>query len=384
MNEKPIEMLDLRGEHHVLREEILAAIGSLLEAGQFVLGEPVKRFEREVADYLGVKHAIGVSSGTDALWLALRAVGTGPGDEVITPTYSFFAVSEAIERCGATPVFVDVDPRTFLLDDEQVLAAIGPRTKAVVPVHLYGLAVPLDRIRTVLKEREIALIEDAAQAIGADWKGEKVGSIGDLAAFSFYPTKNLGCCGDGGLVTTGRDDLAEEIRVLRDHGQTGKYEHGRFGWNCRLDAFQAAVLSIKLPSLDRRNEARRRIAAVYSEKLRDLPLRLPEIPESSTTVWHQYAVRVADRDSLATHLGSRGIASAIHYPRCLHEQPAYLEKQGPFPVAEQAAREVLCLPVHPGLTREDALRVSHAIREWVESANRPVATPERAGGGVRQ
>jgi dTDP-4-amino-4,6-dideoxygalactose transaminase len=360
----PVPFLDLPAQHTPLRPAILAAVGRIVESGRFVLGEEVERFEKEAAAYLGVREAIGVASGTDALWLALAAAGIGPGDEVITPAYSFFAIAEAIERTGAVPVFVDVDEETLNATAEGVAAAMTPKTKAVVPVHLYGLPAPIAAIREAFGARPIRIVEDGAQAFGASAGGIRVGALGDLAAFSFYPTKNLAACGDGGLVTTDDEELARTIRVLRDHGQTGKYRHDLFGWNSRLDAVQAAILSIKLPLLDAWNARRREIARLYRERFRGLPLRLPPDPPGDVAVFHQFAIRSAERNRLRDHLAERRIATSVHYPAALHEQPVFRGRPGSFPVAERAAREVLCLPIYPELSDADARRVADAVAEW--------------------
>lgn len=368
---RPVPILDLPAQHRALREPILRALGELLDSGAFVLGRPVERFEEEAAAYLGVKHAVGVASGTDALDLALRAVGVGPGDEVITPAYSFFAIAEAIDRVGAVPVLVDIDAETFNVTAEGVAAAITGKTRAVVPVHLYGLPAPVLEIREAIGGREIAIVEDAAQAFGAEAGGVKAGALGDAAAFSFYPTKNLGACGDGGMVTTSREEVAGTVRTLRDHGQTGKYEHSFLGWNSRLDAVQAAILSIKLPLLDRWNDRRRALAKLYREELSGAPLRLPAEPDGFRHVYHQFAVRVERRNELQGRLGGRRIATAIHYPSGIHEQPVFAGRFGSFPEAEKAAREVLCLPVYPELTDDDARRVAFEVGEGLRDSAGP-------------
>ena len=364
--ERAVPVLDLAAQHRELKGPILEALGALLDRGHFVLGEAVGRFEREAAEYLGVSRTVGVASGTDALDLALRAVGVGPGDEVITPAYSFFSISEVIERLGAVPVFVDIDGGTLNLTADQVAGAVTDKTRAVVPVHLYGLPAPVAEIREALGGRPIAIVEDAAQAIGASAGEKKVGALGDIAAFSFYPTKNLGACGDGGLVATDRDDLAEKIRSLRDHGQDDKYRHARFGWNSRLDAFQAAILSIKLPLLDRWNEARRRVARRYRERLETLPVRLQAAPEGTTHVYHQFALRVSDRNTLRSFLADRKISTAIHYPSGLHEQPVYGGRLGPFPVTERTGREALCLPIYPEMPDAAVERVLDSLEEGLK------------------
>ncbi len=370
-----IPMLKLVDQHAPLRARILSEIDRLLQTGQFVLGEPVAAFEERVAAYLGVRHAIGVASGTDALMLAFRSAGVGPGDEVITPPFSFFAISEAIELVGAEVVFADLREGTYLMDPDRAMEAVTERTRAIVPVHLYGHPMDLAPLKRALDDRaqsaknantakSIAVIEDAAQAFGASHRGTKVGALGDLATFSFYPTKNLGGCGDGGLITTDDDDHAAEIRMLRDHGQTEKYVHGSFGWNSRLDAIQAVILSAKLDHIDEWNDGRRRVAAQYRALLADLPAGLPPAGDNSVSVYHQFAMRVPDRDSLMAYLAEAGIASALHYPRCLHQQPAYQRSFGSFPVAERTAAEVLCLPIYPELTEDEVSYIAETIRDW--------------------
>ncbi len=367
MSNKQVPMLDLVGQHAPLRDQILQAVGELIDNGNFILGQAVARFEEEAAEWIGVRHAIGLSSGTDAIYLALRAAGVGPGDEVVTPVFSFFAIAEAIERTGARAVYVDVDPQTLNIDPVCCREALSPRTKAIVPVHLYGHPAAMSQLQDGIGERKIAIIEDAAQAIGARSGDLSAGALGDCGAFSFYPTKNLGACGDGGLVTTNRDDLAEWVMRLRDHGQSGKYEHSWYGWNCRLDAFQAAILSIKLARLDDWNRARRAVAAAYRERLGSLDLILPPEEAGVVPVYHQFTIRLQQRDQLQAFLAEQGIASAIHYPRLLSDQPACETENGTYPVAESATREVLSLPIYPEMDEEGVDRVAEAVRSWFES-----------------
>lgn len=374
-----IPMLKLVDQHAPLRERILSEIDRLLRTGQFVLGEPVASFETSVADYLGVKHAIGVASGTDALMLAFRAAGVGPGDEVITPPFSFFAISEAIHLAGAAVVFADLREGSYLMDPDQALAAVTERTKAIVPVHLYGHPMELAPLKRALGSRadRIAVIEDAAQAFGASYHGTKVGALGDLATFSFYPTKNLGGCGDGGLITTNNDDHAATIRTLRDHGQTQKYVHGSFGWNSRLDAMQAVILSAKLDCIEAWNDGRRRVAAQYRALLLDTPAALPPADQDGVSVYHQFALRVPERDSLIAYLAEAGIASALHYPRCLHQQPAYDCSFPSFPVAERTASEIVCLPIYPELTEDEVSYIADTIRDWFHETHGGAKPPRQ-------
>jgi dTDP-4-amino-4,6-dideoxygalactose transaminase len=338
-------------------------VAGVLASGSFVLGPNVSAFEREVADHLGVSHAVGVACGTDALHLALRAVGVGVGDEVITTPFTFVATGEAIRYTGATPVFADIDPGTFTLDPRAVERAIGPRTRAVLPVHLYGHPADLDALRALCDAHGLRLIEDAAQAFGASLGGRRVGGIGDLGCFSFYPSKNLGAFGDGGMVVTNDGALAERVRLLRQHGHVGGYRHVEIGFNSRLDELQAAVLRVKRTRIDTWNERRNRIAISYHERLSSLPVSLPSVAPGADHVWHQYTIRTSRRDALRDALREQGVASVVYYPIPLHRQPAFVE-QGDvsLPEAEHAAAEVLSLPMHPHLTDADVDRVCDAVR----------------------
>jgi len=347
--------LDLAAERAELAGEIEAAMGQVLESGAFILGETVKSFEHAAAGYLGAGHAIGVANGTDAMILAMKAAGVGPGQEVVTTPFTFFATIEAIIHVGAKPVFVDIDPDTFNLDPGALWDAITPKTTAVLPVDLYGQPADLDEIGKIARQRNLLVIEDAAQAFGAEWQGRKIGAISDLTCFSFYPTKNLGAYGDGGMVTTNSPNLAREVTLLRGHGESRRYEHELVGFNSRLDALQAAVLHAKLPHLDRWNETRDRLALNYSEELLQVdgvrvPGRMPYVKH----VWHQYTIRVLEgrRDAVKAALAEAGIASQVYYPIPAHRQRAlaHLEvPRGALPEAEKAADEVLSLPIYPQL-----------------------------------
>jgi UDP-N-acetyl-3-dehydro-alpha-D-glucosamine 3-aminotranferase len=366
---KPIPQIDLRRQHDALREELLAAAGRVLAGSRFILGPEVEGLEGELAALGEARHGIGVNSGTDALLLALKAVGVGAGDEVITSPFSFVASASTIVLAGATPVYVDIDPETFNLDPERLSAAIGPRTRAIVPVHLYGQPAPMDRIVSIAQARGIAVVADAAQAIGARYDGKGVAAWGDAACLSFYPTKNLGACGDGGMILTTRDDVAERVRRLRDHGASRKYLHVELGFSSRLDELQAALLRVKLRRLPEWNERRRALAGRYSQLLRGLPLALPVERPPAWHVYHQYTVRTTKRDALATALGERSVGTAIHYPTILPCQPLFAPQPGSsaevdnaFPHAFQAAAEVLCLPCFPELTDEEVERVAAAVR----------------------
>jgi dTDP-4-amino-4,6-dideoxygalactose transaminase len=353
-------LLDLAAQHAAIAEELNEAIASVLAHGRFVGGPDVARFEQEFAGYCGVSHCVGCASGTDALTLALRAAGVGPGDEVITTAMTFIATVESIVEVGATPVLVDCDRETALVTVDAVDAAIGPRTAAVVVVHLYGQPVDMPAFRALADSRGLLLFEDAAQAHGATWAGVRVGSFGDAASFSFFPGKNLGALGDAGAITTNRSDLAESLVRLRDHGRLDKYRHEFLGVNSRLDSLQAAVLSVKLRHLDKWNEARAAHAAAYDSSFRDDDLAQPirQSPEASA-VFHQYVVRVADRGRVQERLAAAGFATGVHYPIALNRQPALrgLVEPDSYPNADGLAETVLSLPVFPELSvqRRDAL-----------------------------
>ncbi len=375
-----IPFLDLSHQHVPLRAEIESALRRVLDSGQFILGEETRRLEVELAERCGGVHAVAVASGTDGLFLALAALGVGPGDEVVTTPFTFIATGTAIVRAGARPVFADVDRTTCNLDPERAAAAITPRTRAILPVDLYGLCADWESFESLAKEKGLRLVEDAAQSIGASRGGRRAGSFGDAASFSFYPTKNLGGMGDGGLVTTGDADLASKIRLLRAHGDTGGYQHSVIGLNSRLDAFQAAVLRVKLTRLDDWSARRRRTAALYSELLGGIfggdgsPLRLPPRPgPGEVPAWHQYVIRAERRDDLAAFLKGKEIGCAIYYPVPLHHQPCFREiglGEGDLPEAERACREVLALPIYPGLGEEQVREVCEGIASFYGARGR--------------
>ena len=376
-------MLDLKRQYRPMYEELLGAVGHVLETQQFILGEPAAEFERAAAGQLGVAHAVGCSSGTDALWLALAAAGIGPGMAVVTTPFSFFASVSAILRAGAGVVLADIDHTTFNLDPAAVETVLdgerGAAARVLLPVHLYGQCADWDAYSRLGKERGLKLIEDAAQAWGAEWRGVKAGGLGDAAAFSFYPTKNLSAAGDAGMVTTNSEELAERARMLRQHGMRRRYYHDEIGWNTRLDGLQAAILSVKLKYIEGWNEARRVAAERYHAlfaaaglaETGPYPSRgvvLPHEVSGSRHVWHQYVIRIARRDELREFLASRGIGSEIYYPVPLHLQDAlkclgYAE--GSFPEAERAAREVLALPIFPELREDEQQTVVAAIAEFL-------------------
>lgn len=369
-----IPLLDLGPSHKGLSTEFRAAFDRVLETSRFIMGPEVEAFEREIAMVIGVRHAIAMSSGSDALLAALMALNVGPGDEVITTTYSFFATAGCIARLRATPVFVDVQPDTLNVDVEHVSRAITPRTKAIIPVHLFGLPADLDELRELARRHDIALIEDACQAIGALYHGSSIGTIGDMATFSFFPSKNLGGFGDGGLLTTNSDDLARLVRMIRTHGSEKKYHHEIVGANFRLDALQAALLRVKLPHLGRWAGARKdnadRYRALFAAAGLDL-ITLPPEPADRTHVYHQFVIRAPHRDALRASLSDVGIGTEVYYPVPLHLQPCFADLgygKGDFPHAERAATEVLALPMFPGLTESQQGRVVDAIRAFVHAS----------------
>lgn len=359
-----VPLLDLQAQYRAIGAELQSAVAAVLESGQFILGARVEDFEREFAAFCGSRHAIAVNSGTSALHLALVSAGIGPGDEVITVPMTFVATVAAILYAGATPRFVDIDAATWTMDPAALEAAITPRTRAIMPVHLHGRVAEMAPIVEIAQARGLVIIEDAAQAHGAHYRGRRAGAIGDLGCFSFYPGKNLGACGEGGAVVTDRDDLAERIRMLRDWGQAERYRHVLPGYNYRMDAIQGAVLAVKLRYLERWTDARRDAAASYQALLADLPVGRPAACDRNSHVWHVYAVRVRERDLLRAQLAEAGISTGIHYPAAVHLQPAYASlgyRPGDFPVAEQLAEQTLSLPMFPELTRAQIERVGAAL-----------------------
>lgn len=362
-----IPVLDLQTEYQSIRPEIDAAITEVVTSGRFVLGPVVSGLEQEVASYCEAGYAVGVASGTDALRLSLAALGIGPGDEVITTPFTFIATANTISRSGARPVFCDIDPETFNIDPTCVDAAITERTRAILPVHLYGQPADMDPIMKLAERHRVHVIEDAAQAIGARYKGRRAGGIGSIGCFSFYPTKNLGAYGDGGMVVTNDAALADKVDVLRRHGSPRKYHAEVVGYNSRLDALQAAILRVKLRHLDGWNEKRRTLARRYDELLTDLPLTRPRAAADVEHVYHQYTVRVGARDALAEHLKERGVSTMVYYPAPLHLQVLYTNlgyTEGSFPASEKASREVLSLPMYPALTEGQQMQVVEAIRAF--------------------
>jgi dTDP-4-amino-4,6-dideoxygalactose transaminase len=362
-----ISFMDLKAQHRPLEEELIEAVSKVIKSCGFVLGPEVAAFESEFAAFSKAAHCVALNTGTSALHLALLAAGIGPGDEVITVTHTFVATVSAIRYSGATPVLVDIDPVSFTMDPALIEKAITPKTKAIIPVHLYGQMADMDPIVAIAKKHNLVLIEDACQAHGAEYKGRRAGSIGDIAAFSFYPGKNLGACGEGGGATSNSAAHDKTMRMLRDWGQDRKYNHLLEGYNYRMDGMQGACLRVKLRHLEAWTEGRRRVADRYREALgNDERFRLPAEVEGRRHVWHIYALRVADRDTFMKWMLERGIQTGIHYPTPVHLQPAFKVlgyEKGAFPHSEKAADEVVSLPMFPELTPEDQDKVIAALKE---------------------
>lgn len=367
-----VPQVDLQAEIALLRTEIMAAVEAVLQTGQFILGPQVEAFEKEAAAYLGVKYTVGVNSGTDALVIALQCVDIGPGDEVITTPFTFFATAEAISRVGATPVFIDINPHTFNLVPELVAGAVTVRTKAILPVHLYGQAAELGSLLKIAAQNGLKVIEDTAQAFGGEYKGKKLGTIGDVGCYSFFPTKRLGGLGDGGLIATNSAEIAEKAHLLRVHGSKQKYYHEALGYNSRLDEMQAAVLRVKLPHLEEWINLVRRAAHLYTERLADLAgTRLIVTPWESPDgkhVYHQYTLRIRQgkREQLQQYLAGEGIQTTVYYPHPLHQLPLYCSGAKPLPEAELATQEVLSLPIWPLISEETVQTVVKALHRWAE------------------
>jgi len=361
-----VPFIDLARQHRPIKDELFQAFERVFESNQFILSEEVKRFEEEVASYVGTKYAIGVSNCTNALLLSFKALDIKPGDEIITTPFTFVATAEIIALLGAKPVFCDIDPRNYNIAPDKIEGAITKKTKALLPVHLYGQAADMDRIMSIAHQHNLRVVEDMAQAVGAKYKGKRVGIFGDTACISFFPTKNLSALGDAGMILTNDDRLNERLRAFRVHGASQKYHHEFLGYNDRLDAIQAAFLRIKLQYLDSWNEKRRQIANKYDNALKDV-VDIPFIHPENETIYHQYTIRTPQRDELQQYLTDKGIGSAIHYPIPLHLQPAfrYLSyKEGDFPEAERAAKEVVSLPIHHTLTDEEVDYIISAIKEY--------------------
>lgn len=361
-----VPFLDLKLQHSQLTDQLNEAIQRVMSRSRFILGEEVETFEHEFAAYCGVKHCVGVGSGTDALNLALEACGVGPEDEVITVSHSFIGTAIAIWRTKARTVFVDIDPATYTMDPEHVARAITPRTKAILPVHLYGQCSDMDPLLDLARKHDLWVIEDACQAHGAIYKGRLAGSMGHLGCFSFYPSKNLGACGDGGAITTNDGDLAKRLRLLRNYGQTSKYRHEQIGYNSRLDELQAAVLNIKLRYLDEWNQARTRFADQYDEMLNGSNVTLPQVADWGRSVFHLYVIRTTRRDELQQHLHRKGVETLIHYPIPIHLQLPSINMKYPantLMITERCAAELLSLPMYPEISHEQIAYVCQTIRD---------------------
>jgi dTDP-4-amino-4,6-dideoxygalactose transaminase len=360
-----IPTLDLKAQYEPIRDEIKMAIDAVLESQHFILGPEVQSLEREIASYVGSKFGVGVASGTDALILALKSCDVGAGDEVLCPSFTFIATADAVSLLGAKPVFIDIDPKTFMMDPLKLEQAISLRTKAVIPVHLYGQAADMDAVVEIARKHNLRVIEDCAQAIGATYKGKRVGTFGDLGCFSFFPSKNLGGYGDGGMVVTDSELLAKRLRSLRSHGAVKKYFSEEQGWNSRLDEIQAAILRVKLRHLETWAAARRERAARYDVLLRNVAeVTRPVVHMSGTHVFHQYTIRVPNRDRVQNFLAEAGIVTAVYYPTPIHLQPIYRSlgyRSGNLPETEKAAREVLSLPIYPELTEAQVQRIASAL-----------------------
>lgn len=366
---RKVPLLDTVAQFETIRRDILQAVQNVLESGHYIMGPAVEKFEQAVAAYCGVKHAVGVANGTDALLLVLDALGIGPGDEVITTPFTFFASAEVISRIGAIPVFVDIEPDSYNMDMAKLEAAITPRTKAIIPVHLFGQPADMDALLDIAGRYGIPVVEDACQAMGSSYKGRPAGSIGTAGCFSFFPTKNLGGYGDGGMVVTNDDALAERIRILRVHGSKPKYYHRAIGYNSRLDALQAAMLQVKLKHLNDWNWKRRERAAIYSEALRGLPLRLPVERPDRYAIYHLYIVQAAERDELMKHLERQGVSSGVYYPVPLHLQEVYAGLgygAGSLPEAEQAALGTMALPLYPEMSDGEQQYVIAQVQSFYE------------------
>jgi dTDP-4-amino-4,6-dideoxygalactose transaminase len=362
-----LQMVDVVGQYQTIKTDVDAAVHRVLDSGQFILGREVGELESAIAEYVGVRHALGCASGTDALQIALMALGIGPGDEVISTPFTFVATAETIGIVGATPVYVDIDPKTFNIDPAKIERAITPRTRAIIPVHLYGQPADMDPIMEIARRRGLVVIEDAAQALGASYQGRKVCSLGHIGCISFFPSKNLGCFGDGGMITTNDPELDAKMRIIAAHGSKIRYYHDVLGINSRLDTIQAAILNVKLKHLDRWNTARQQAAARYTALLAAVPVTPPAVDSRGVHIFHQYTLRAPRRDALAASLKEAGIPHAVYYPVPLHLQKAFASsgnKRGDFPITEQAAAEVISLPMHTELSEEQQRFVTDAIARF--------------------
>lgn len=362
-----IPMVDLKAEMNILREPILKSINEVLESGHYILGEKGKELEKQIASYVNCSYALGVGNGTDALYLALKALNIGVGDEVITTPFTFFATAETVAQVGARPVFVDIEEDTYNMDPMKIREKITSKTKAIIVVHLFGRAAKMDKIQEIADEFELKIIEDACQAIGTEYNGKRVGALGDIGCLSFFPSKNLGACGDGGMIVTNDRKLYEKILSLRNHGSRQKYIHTSIGMNSRLDEIQAAVLLLKLKHLDLFLHKRKEVAKRYTNSLQPY-LKTPPVIETREHTFHQYCLEFDERDALAEHLEKKGIATAIYYPIPLHLQEAFYAldyKEGDFPIAEKVATKILALPICPFLTIENQMEIIASIKSFL-------------------
>lgn len=366
-----VPLVDLKAQYAAIKGDIDSAMQQVVDAASFIMGPDVRRFEGVFAEYCDSTHCVGVSSGTAALILVLHALGIRPGDEVITSAHTFIATAEAISAVGAKPVFVEIDPHTYNIDPDAVSAAVTPATRAVIPVHIYGQPADMTRLNAVARRHNLAVIEDAAQAHGATWQGQKAGSLADAACFSFYPGKNLGAYGDAGAVTTDNGDIAAQVALLRNHGRRSKYLHEQVGYGERLDTLHAAILAAKLPHLDAWTRQRRALAARYSARLADCDLVLPLVHEDAEPAWHLYVVRTPQRDAMLDFLNERGVQAGVHYPVPLHLQPAYAAlgyRAGDLPITEEVAATCLSLPLYPEMTLDQQDYVVDVVRQFCGTA----------------
>lgn len=362
-----IPLMDAKAQYNAIKDEIRPALDEVLESGNYIMGPAVHRLEQAVAKYCDVKHAIGVANGTDALLLTLDALGIGPGDEVITTPFTFFATAEAVSQLGGTPVFIDIEPDTYNMDVSKIEAAITDKTKAIIPVHIFGHPVHMDPLMEIAEKYGLHVIEDACQAMGSEYREKRAGSIGTAGCFSFFPTKNLGGFGDGGMVITNDDELARKIRILRVHGSSPKYYHSMIGYNSRLDSLQAAMIEVKLPYLDGWNASRREKAEIYRQGLQGLPLQLPAETDNAYAIYHLYIIQTDKRAELMEYLSEHGISSGIYYPVPLHLQEVYRGlgyEEGCMPEAEKAADGTMALPLYPEMSGEDQQYVIEIVRRF--------------------
>ncbi|OIK10931.1 transcriptional regulator [Bacillus sp. MUM 116] len=361
-----IPLVDLKTEYEKLKVEINQAIKEVFESSSFILGSKGEKLEEEISQYIGVAHALGVANGTDALLLSLEALNIGIGDEVITTPFTFFSTAEVIARVGAIPVFIDIDPKTFNMDPEQIESAITEKTKAIIVVHLFGQPAEMDAILKIARKYRLRVIEDACQSIGSSFQGKKVGSFGDLGCFSFFPSKNLGAYGDGGMIVTNHDDIYRKLLSLRNHGSSERYIHTQIGLNSRLDEIQAAILGVKFKRLDEWNNRRRELAQEYTAKLAGI-VRVPDVGKDREHVFHQYCIETAPRDELAQFLKQKQIATGVYYPIPLHLQEVFVHlgyKEGSLPISESCSKRILALPINPMMTKEQQDYIISSIKEF--------------------